>query len=74
MALETTAIVEKGVHNLVYIQGLLFEKSKEQDKFRENKTCKSARKASKTWNESCIFTKVFQSFVTNRSYLEENFI
>ena len=48
MALETTAIVEKGVHNLVYIQGLLFEKSKEQDKFRENKTCKSARKASKT--------------------------
>ena len=45
---ETTASVQKGLLNLVFMQGLSFEKSKEPDKFRASKTCKSTRKASKT--------------------------
>ena len=40
--------VKKGVLNLAYIQRLLFEKSKQPDKFRASKTRKSVRKVSKT--------------------------
>ena len=43
---ETTS-VKKGMLNLPYIQRLLFEKSKQSDKFKTRKTCKNARKASK---------------------------
>ena len=32
----------------MYKQGLLFEESKQPDKFRASKTCKSVRKVSKT--------------------------
>ena len=46
---------EKGIFNLAYKQGLLFEKSKEPDKFKEmhkkngaSKTRKSVRKVFKT--------------------------
>ena len=34
----------KGVLNLECIQGLLFEKSKQPDKFTASETCKSVRK------------------------------
>ena len=44
---KETTFVKKGVLNLPYIQGLLFEKSKQLDKFIV-KTCKSVRKVSKT--------------------------
>ena len=35
---ETTAIVKKEVPNLAYIQGILFEKSIQPDKFTVSKT------------------------------------
>ena len=37
-----------GIVNLGFKQGLLFEKSKEADKFRATKSLRSARTASKT--------------------------
>ena len=45
---ETTAFAKKGVLNLPYIQGVLFEKSKQPDKFTTSKTRISVRKLSKT--------------------------
>ena len=45
---ETTPFVEKGVLNLPYIQGVLFEKSNKPDKFTTSKTRRSVRKLSKT--------------------------
>ena len=45
---ETTAFVKKGVLNLPYIQGVLFEKSNKPDKFTTSKTRRSVRKLSKT--------------------------
>ena len=45
---ETTPFVKKGVLNLPYIQGVLFEKSKQPDKSTTSKTRISVRKLSKT--------------------------
>ena len=45
---ETTFIKER-ILNSAYKQELLFEKSKETEKFRGSKTPKSTRTASKTW-------------------------
>ena len=45
---ETTAFVKKGVLNLPYIQGLLFKKSKQPDKFTKSKTRRSVRELSET--------------------------
>ena len=45
---ETTVFVKKKVYNLTYKQGLLFEKSKQPNRFTASKTCKSVRKVSKT--------------------------
>ena len=44
---ETIAFVRKGFLNLARIQGLLFEKSKQPDKFTGSKTRKSTKKPSK---------------------------
>ena len=41
-------LLKKGILNLVYKQGLLFEKSKNPDKFRTTKTHKGIKKVSKT--------------------------
>ena len=40
--------LKKGILNLPYIQGLLFEKSKEPDRVRASKLRKSVRKVSRT--------------------------
>ena len=40
--------LKKGILNLMYKQGLLFEKSKKPDKFRASKTHKGIKKVSKT--------------------------
>ena len=41
--------LKKGILNSAYKQELLFEKSKETEKFRGSKTPKSTGTASKTW-------------------------
>ena len=40
-------LLKKGILNLTYKQGLLFEKYKQPDKFTENKTCKNIKKVFK---------------------------
>ena len=40
----------KRVLNLAYMQGILYERSKDPDKFRASKIFKSVRKVSKTQN------------------------
>ena len=49
---EKLRLLNKGVPNLVNKQGLLFKKSKEPNKFRASKTCKSVRKVSKTQSDN----------------------
>ena len=41
---EATTFVKNGILNLAYIQRLAFEKSKELDKIRASRICKSTRK------------------------------
>ena len=40
--------LKKGIFNLAYKQEFLFEKPKQPGKFRASKTCKSAKKTSKS--------------------------
>ena len=41
-------LLKRGILNLLYKQGLLFEKSKNPEKFRATKTYKGIKKVSKT--------------------------
>ena len=45
-------LLKKGIGNSVYKQGLLFEKSKEKDKFKACKTHISATKASESRSDN----------------------